>query len=319
MSEQTARFLVTPQWRNERIDRFLAANTDISRRGVRRLIAEGLVQCNGKVLRVQSRIVAVGDVIDIDQPSADIGAPDRPSRSSSSDHLPAAAGEVVILHQDRWLLVASKPAGVLSQPAEHGLPGELAFDQQVLLHLAVGEGRRPFLRLVHRLDRMTSGAVLFARHPDALPALTRAWSEEQVERHYLAVIEGLPEFDATEIDLSIARDRSHTWRFRTSQAGKAARTRVEVLARLEHDLSLVRCQLITGRTHQVRVHLADAGHPVLGDRLYGSRRATSARRPLLHAASISLPHPAAGERLRVDCPLPDDMEAYVPEGLDLRY
>lgn len=306
MSEKTTRLLVTPRWGDERLDRFLAGNTEMSRRGVRRLVSEGLVQRNGEVLRVQSRTLTVGDVIDLQLPLAEIVALNEQSVVAP-----------VILHQDRWLLVASKPAGVLSQPAEHSRPDELAFDQQMLLHLAFVEGRRPFLRLVHRLDRMTSGALLFARHPDALPALTRTWSEGRVERRYFAVVEGLPDFDTTEIDVPIARDRSHTWRFQTSATGKAARTRVEVLARLEGELSLVRCHLITGRTHQVRVHLADAGHPVLGDRLYGSRRAATTLRPLLHAATISLPHPATGEHLRVACPLPEDMEAYVPGGLDL--
>jgi len=307
VSGATIRLLVTPQWSDERLDRFLAGITEMSRRGVRRLVSEGLVQRNGEVLRVQSRALTVGDVIDVQLPSAEIGAP-----------IEQPLATPVILHQDRWLLVASKPAGVLSQPAERSRSGDLAFDELMLLHLAFAEGRRPFLRLVHRLDRLTSGALLFARDPDALPSLTRAWSEGLVLRRYLAVVEGLPDFDTTEIDIPIARDRSHTWRFQTSAAGRAARTRVEVLARLEDELSLVRCQLITGRTHQVRVHLADAGHPVLGDRLYGSKRAAATLRPLLHATSISLPHPATGEQLRVDCPLPDDMEAYVPEGLGLR-
>jgi len=166
--------------------------------------------------------------------------------------------------------------------------------------------------MLHRLDRITSGAVLFARTSSALQPLTQAWAEGRVERSYLAVVEGHPRMDDFEIDRPIARDRGHRWRFHCHESGKAAQTRIQVVARLDGGLSAVRCQLITGRTHQVRVHLSDVGYPVLGDRLYGSRRADEANRPLLHAASLILPHPDTGEELRVQCPTPEDLAKYIP-------
>jgi 23S rRNA pseudouridine1911/1915/1917 synthase len=223
-----------------------------------------------------------------------------------------------ILFEDSWLLIASKPAGVLSQPAE-GPTGEdtLAFDQQVLLAIASRDGSKPFLRMVHRLDRLTSGAALFARSRNVLPELSRCWNEGDVFRFYLAVVEGHPRAQSFSVDSPIARDPGHRWRFRTHGSGKPSRTSVEILERLDDDLSLVGCRLVTGRTHQVRVHLSSVGNPVLGDRLYGSTRGKAVGRPLIHAASLGLPHPATGDRLHVTCPPPPDLAAFLPNDLDL--
>ncbi len=298
---ELTRLLVGPERQGERLDVFLAESTQLSRRAARRLVADGLVWRNGDRLRVQSRALELGDVVDILRPSEELGVPLVPEIATPD-----------ILFHDQFLLVAAKPAGVLSQPAENRSLGDPSFDHQVLLALALSTGRRPFLRMLHRLDRMSSGAVLFARHSSALQPLTQAWAEGRVERAYLAVVEGHPRTDSFEIDRPIDRDRGHRWRFRCHESGKTARTRVQTVARLDGGLSVVRCFLITGRTHQVRVHLSDAGHPVLGDRLYGSKRADETDRPLLHAASLTLPHPDTGEELRVECPVPGDLAKYLP-------
>lgn len=301
-AEALTRCVVTREHNDARIDVFLASATNLSRRASRRLLADGLVRMNGKPLRVQSRSVVAGDVIDVLLPGRDLGLPPRPDLTIPN-----------ILFEDRWLLIADKPAGVLSAAAENMHEGETAFDEQVLLAKAVEAGKRPFLRLFHRLDRVTSGAILFACHREALQGLTTAWRDGLVERVYLAVVEGRPEFEQIEIGEPIARDRSHAWRFTTDPNGRRAVTEARVVARLDDDLAVVRCRLITGRTHQVRVHLASIGHPVLGDRLYGSVRADDVDRPLLHAASLALPHPRTGDGLRVACPAPEDVSHYLPE------
>ena len=295
------RLLVGPERQGERLDVFLADSTELSRRASRRLVADGLVRRNGDPLRVQSRELTLGDVIDVLRPSEELGVPPLPELTTPD-----------LLFHDRHLLVAAKPAGMLSQPAEDRSPDDPSFDHQVLLALALSTGRRPFLRMLHRLDRLTSGAVLFARNSTALAPLTRAWAEGLVERAYLAVVEGHPTTDNFEIDRPIARDRGHRWRFRCHENGRTAQTKVQVVARLDGGLSIVRCLLITGRTHQVRVHLSAAGHPVLGDRLYGSKRADEANRPLLHAVSLTFPHPATGEELRIECPVPEDLAKFLP-------
>ena len=306
-AETNTRLLVTPDREGERLDVFVAGATNLSRRAARRIIEDGLVLRNREVLRVQSKQVTFGDVVDVHLPPSECGAESTPQPFT-----------IKPLFEDRWLIVAAKPAGVLSQPAEGQSAGDPpSFDQQLMLSLAWRDGQRPFLRLVHRLDRMTSGVMLFARSPDVLPTLTRTWSEGLVERFYLAVIEGHPASDTFAVDHPIARDRDHHWRFRCDGDGKPSRTDIEVLATIDDDLSVVGCRLVTGRTHQVRVHLATAGHPVLGDRLYHSKRADLVHRPLLHAAVLSLPHPTTGERLRVICPPPIDLAKYVPRDLDL--
>jgi 23S rRNA pseudouridine1911/1915/1917 synthase len=285
----------------ERLDICLAAATSLSRRAARRLIGDGGVWRNGEPVRIQSRTVDEGDVLEILRPADELGVPARPE-----------APPISILYRDRWLLVADKPAGVLTQPDESSEPAARAFDRQVLASVALADGRRPFLRLIHRLDRMTSGAVLFACNPSILRALSRSWAEGAVDRHYLAVVEGEPAFERRRTDRPIARDQTHRWRFVCDDGGKSASTEVSVVDRPAPGITLVRCRLVTGRTHQVRVHLADLGHPVLGDRLYGSQRAAEVKRPLLHAYQLVLPHPQRGTVITVTSPVPDDMAPFVP-------
>ncbi len=289
--------------RGERLDRFLAACVGLSRRGCRQLVADGEVWLNGRPVRVQSRPVEPGDVVDVLRDPAGLEPATRP---------PVPRPD--LLYLDRCLLVADKPAGMLSQPAEDTPPDETTLDEAVLVRLAADTGRRPFLRLVHRIDRLTSGAVLLARTPQVLPVLAAAWRTGAVERRYLAVVEGVPGWREVTLEQPISRDPGHRWRFRAGDGGRQATTEVRVLAALAGGRCAVECRLVTGRTHQVRVHLAAAGHPVLGDRLYGGPESDDTGRPLLHAASLALPHPVTGDRLEVTSPLPADIRALWPEG-----
>ena len=286
------RFVVLPDQIGLRLDQFLAQVTTWSRRKAREILSDGVVLRNGRTLRVASRSLELGDVIEI-EPRA--GA--EPRRTAS---LPP----VEIVFEDRSLVVGNKPAGLLSQPAEDRQPGELAFDELLLCHLALRDGQKPFLRLVHRIDRTTSGLLLFARAPEALPPLAEAWQSGAVERRYLAVIEGVPPFDRTTIEAPIGRVDGGAWKFEVAARGLPATTEVRVLRR-GASMSEVECRLVTGRTHQVRVHLAHLGFPVLGDRRYGARHFGMGR-PLLHAAALSLPHPATGMQLEVRAELPPD-------------
>jgi RluA family pseudouridine synthase len=291
--------VVGPSEAGDRIDRAVASLTSLSRREIRRLLGEGVVWRNGQALRVQSRVVELGDVIDVLCPPEEVGpvagsAPEAP----------------LVLHDDGWLLAAAKPAGVLSQPDERDRRA-LSFDRQVLVWLAWSEGQRPFLRLVHRLDRVTSGVLLFARSPAALSPLTAAWRDGRVGRWYIAVVDGDPEPTRVTIDRPIARDPSHRWRFRVADSGRPARTAIRLLPAAASGRSIAVCRLETGRTHQVRVHLASIGHPVVGDRLYGGSAPPEVDRPLLHAAVLELPHPRDGRKLVVEATLPEDIRIHV--------
>lgn len=297
------RLVVRPREASTRLDQWLAAATPLSRRRARALIAAGAVRRNGEVVRVQGRALAAGDVIEL-QRGADAALTDFAWEPPP----------VSVLLDDGWLLAVDKPAGMLSQPAEKR-PGdaadapELAIDEQLLLRLAWEEGRPPFVRLVHRLDRNTTGVLLFARRPEATAPLARAWREGQVERGYLAIVEGEPAWQAREVDAPIARAPGGEWRFEVSPRGERALSSVRVRA-AANGIALVECLLRTGRTHQARVHLAHLGHPVLGDRLYGSRQ--RAPRPLLHAAWLELPHPQTHARTRIEAPLPTDFASAMP-------
>ena len=291
-----------PEHDGLRLDQFLAAATSLSRRAARKVISEGAVARNCQPTRVLGRQLEWGDVVDVLRDPADLEVPPRPDLA-----------EVPILHEDPWLVAVNKPAGMLSQPSSKPTT-ELALDQVALLRLAIANGTKPYLRMVHRLDRLTSGVALFAHNPQAQAALVKAWADGAVERRYLAVIEGSPEIGESLIDEPIGRDPNHDWRFRVAEDGRSARTEVRVTAHLENDLSVVECRLLTGRTHQVRVHLAAWGHTVLGDRLYGSRRADEVQRPLLHAELLAFPHPKDGTRITITAPIPDDMAAFVAAG-----
>lgn len=295
-----ARLVVAPDHDGSRLDVFLAAATLLSRRAARALIAAGNVLRNGRPLRVLSKTLEPGDVIDLLGPPAELGIPAVPDLA-----LPE------ILFEDGWVVVVNKPAGVLSQPAEGSGGDDVSIDVQLLLGLAVREGKRPFLRLIHRLDRQTSGVVLFARNPQAPAPLTEAWRSGEVDRRYLAVVVGRPTFDRLELERPLGRDPDHRWRFRIDDDGLPAHTSVRVVERQGSATALVECRLRTGRTHQVRVHLASTGHPVVGDRLYGAPADDRARRPLLHACRLQLPHPKTGERLTIDSPLPADFVRYL--------
>lgn len=306
MSEAAAalRLVVRPREAGTRLDQWLAAATPLSRRRARALIADGAVRRNGEVVRVQGRALAPADVVELE----------RAADAALAAFDPWEPLPVPVLLDDGWLIAVDKPAGALSQPAEER-PGEataareLAMDEQLLLRLAWEEGRPPFLRLVHRLDRNTTGVLLFARRPEATAPLARAWREGDVERGYLAVVEGEPAWQARDVDAPIARAAGGDWRFEVSPRGERALTSVRVRT-AANGLALVECLLRTGRTHQARVHLAHLGHPVLGDRLYGARR--RAPRPLLHASWLALPHPHTRARTRIEAPLPADFAPWMP-------
>ncbi len=294
----STRLVVGPALAGDRVDRFLASVTSLSRRAAREVLSRGSVSRNGQTLRIASRELVCGDVIDVHLPSSDLGVPASPS-------LPP----VSILYRDGDLLAVDKPAGVLSQPAPGEDPAELSMDQRVLLLLAVKDGRPPFLRLVHRLDRGTSGILLFAVSRAALSGIARAWRDGQAVRTYLAVTAGVPPFEEQVVSLPIARTAGASWRFEVASRGRSARTEFRRLT-VGQGRAGVECFLTTGRTHQVRVHLAHLGYPILGDRLYGG--GAGAPRPLLHASRLLLPHPVSRRTVEIEAPMPEDFSAGWP-------
>jgi 23S rRNA pseudouridine955/2504/2580 synthase len=218
--------------------------------------------------------------------------------------------ELPVIYEDAALLAVDKPAGL----AVHGGSG---ISHGAIERLRAARPRERFLELVHRLDRDTSGVLLVARRRSALTALHRMLRGGEVEKIYVALVKGRWRGGERELRASLHKyvTRSGERRVSVSAAGKAAATRVMPLATGEA-FSLLELRLLTGRTHQIRVHLAHAGHPVVGDDKYGdfalNRRvaAPGAGRLMLHARRIAFAHPADGRRLALEAPLPPDMKAF---------
>jgi 23S rRNA pseudouridine1911/1915/1917 synthase len=256
------------------------------------LADDGRVWLNQAATRVLSRTVATGDVIDL----------------VLGDDLtltpPAAPTALPLLHDDAHLVAVNKPAGLATQSPRERTPGERTVEEVVLMQLGWREGRRPTLAVIHRLDRLTTGVLVLARSRTATSALAAAWGAGRVSKRYLAVVVGDPGGDAITVDAPVGADPLAPGRFRVSPRGRPAQSEVHRLAATE-GLSLVEVRPLTGRTHQVRVHLAHLGFPVAGDTLYGGGRSVS--RPFLHAWVLTLPHPASRATLRLEAPLPADM------------
>ena len=208
-----------------------------------------------------------------------------------------------IAYEDEHLLVVDKGPGVVVHPARGHREDTLS---QLLAHSASG-GDPERAGIVHRLDRDTSGLLVVARSEQAHALLQRALARRQIEREYLALVEGRPPARSGTIEAPIGRDP----RVRTRMAvggphAREARTHFE-LAEALPDSSLLRLRLETGRTHQIRVHLRAIGHPVAGDPEYGTAGLFGLERQFLHATRLAFDHPITGERVEVSSPLPDDL------------
>jgi 23S rRNA pseudouridine1911/1915/1917 synthase len=282
-----------------RVDRVLLRHLGhlpgVTRTRIQRLVAHGAVQINGRPADRVSRRIAGGDLLTIE-------LPDRKPRSAPV----AEALPLEVVFEDDDLLVVNKPAGQVSHPAFRNTSGTLL---NALLAHAQG---RWTPALVSRLDKDTSGLVLVAKSRAAHSALQRLGERQRIEKDYLAIVQGRPPARGT-IDLALDRDpwdaRRVTVRDRGGMRSVTAFTRVKSVRVAPRDVrSLVRCRLITGRTHQIRVHLAAKGWPILGDAVYGVKSPHIARQAL-HAWRLALPHLSTGADLELTAPLPPDMAA----------
>ncbi len=292
-----------------RLDRFLARRLPgLSRTRIQNLIRNGRVRVSrGRASAALA--VAPGLIADVDLP------PPEPL-ALEPDDVPLA-----MLHADADLVVLDKPAGMVVHPAAGHRRGTLvnALLGRVQGLSRVGGRERP--GIVHRLDRGTSGVMVVARSDRAHRALARQFHDREVEKEYVALVWGRPR-PGVVIDRPIGRDPRH--RQRMSSRARRARPAVTRVLTVEPlgDVSAVRVALGTGRTHQIRVHLSEAGHPVVGDALYGGvRRRVPARvaavsrldRPFLHAARLAFRHPRDNRPMSFDAPLPADLAAVLAD------
>jgi 23S rRNA pseudouridine1911/1915/1917 synthase len=296
----------------QRLDRVLQRHLpELSRSRFKQLILAGAIAVDGAAQRDPGRRVQAGQRFALLLPEPE-------------DPIPAAQPmPLAIRFEDAHLIVLDKPAGLVVHPAPGNADGTLV--NALLAHCGmsltgIGGVRRP--GIVHRLDKDTSGLLVVAKTEPAHRALSRDFAARRIERAYSAFVWGVPVLTTGEISGNIGRSPRNRKKMAVvaDGRGKAAVTRYRVERRFADHAALIECRLLTGRTHQIRVHLAHAGHPLIGDPVYGTRAGRGVTRlgpagaaiaafprQALHARLLGFIHPATGEKLAFESPLPDDL------------
>ncbi len=295
-----------------RVDRVVSLLSELPRSTVATLVEAGRVRLDGVAVRARSRTVRSGQRLEVDVPAEVVEVPVADSSVTFA-----------VVHEDADLVVVDKPAGlVVHHGAGHhegtlvdGLVARFP-DLAALAEAGGGDPDRP--GIVHRLDKGTSGLLVVARTPESYAALSRQFRAHTAGRDYLVLVAGLVESDEGAIDAPIGRSTRQRTRMAVTARGKQARTAYRVVTRFAGPVpcTLLEASLDTGRTHQVRVHLAAIGHPVIGDERYGRGAARprsitahmASGRMFLHAFRLSLDHPSGG-RATWKAPVPADLEA----------
>ena len=289
------RSIVPAELHGQRLDKAVVAVVpEFSRNHLQGLIEAGHVRVDGRVVDTASRKVSAGQALEIEL------VPTAESRAFVAEALPLR-----IVFEDEHLLVVDKAAGMVVHPAAGNWSGTLL---NALLAHHRGAASLPRAGIVHRLDKDTSGLMVVAKTLAAATALVRAIAAREVHREYRAIAHGRVVASEFSIDAPIGRDPQSRVRMAVLASGKPARTDVQVLARGDAT-SALRCVLHSGRTHQIRVHLASRGHPLIADAVYGGRPALGMQRQGLHAARLEFEHPILVQPLAFDAPPPEDFAA----------
>ncbi len=276
-----------------RLDVFLSEATGLTRSRVSTLMDEGNCLAGGKEERKAGAKAKAGTEITFTVPAPKPAVP-------QAENIP-----LTFLYEDRDLAVVVKPSGMVVHPAAGNDDGTLV--NALLYHLdslgGIGGELRP--GIVHRLDKDTSGLLLVAKNDAAQLALSQQLADRAMEKHYRALVEGNLKEDSGFIDAPIARHRTDRKRMAVDPDGRPSQTEWTVLERGK-GCTLLDVHILTGRTHQIRVHMKHIGHPVCGDPIYGAARGLHVPRLMLHAYSLSFTHPTNGERMTFTAPLPEE-------------
>ena len=274
-----------------RLDVLLSEQSGLTRSRVASLMEEGRVTVDGQVVTKAGLKAKVGQTVVLTIPAP------KPAVPEAQD-IP-----LTILYEDADLAVVVKPCGMVVHPAAGNDDGTLV--NALLYHLdslsGIGGEMRP--GIVHRLDKDTSGLMLVAKNDAAHAALSDQLANREMEKHYRAVVYGKIKEPEGEIEKPIDRSKNDRKKMAVDENGRWAKTEWKVLKEFS-DRTLLDVHIITGRTHQIRVHMSSIGHPVLGDVIYGHKRMPTTERLMLHAYSLAFTHPATGERMQFFAPCP---------------
>ena len=294
------RYQTTAVDEGRRLDQFLAEHSPaLSRTLIRKIIDIGGVQIDGRRVRKAGLALTAGLQVEMYR--------DR----GTLDPYRIAVDQV--LFQDDYLIVLNKPAGIETQPTPARYKGTLYEALQVWLKRDRRFGRRLEIGMAQRLDRDTSGVIAFSIHPRAHKSLTSQIQSRSVKKIYIALVEGRPEPETGTYISSLIRDRYSNRMKSTERGGKKGVTRYRVITTLEAPtrISMIELELITGRMHQIRAHLSEAGHPLLGDTLYGGCSSFGDRqftRQCLHSHRLELNHPITGKPISFSAGMPLEMD-----------
>ena len=303
--------VVPPECSGLRVDVALTRLLDLSRASLQRYIEEGLVHVNGQPCKKRS-LVTTGDLLVVNLPPP------------ASSHVEPEEMSFDILYEDADLFIINKPAGLVVHPAPGNREG--TFVNGFVAHCKDLECEDPVRPgLVHRLDKDTSGVLIAAKKPEILAALSRQFQERSVQKQYLAVIVGRLERPVC-VDKPIGRDPRHRQQMAVIANGKSAKTEFvpegapfqlgqgRGCVQSPRDCTLVKAIPYTGRTHQIRVHLASLGLPILGDSVYGLRPVNemwNGSRQMLHCCCIAFVHPRTKREMSIQAPVPEDMKEFL--------
>jgi len=294
------RYLTTKADRGVRLDQFLQHNSpDLSRTRIRKIIDIGGVHVDGRRIRKCGRLIQAGETIQLHQDQS----PLEPYRVSPDD----------ILFQDKYILVISKPAGIDTQPTPARYKGTLY--EAVQIHLKRDNRfRKVEIGMPQRLDRNTSGAIVFSIHPESHKKLTQQIQSHEVKKEYLAMVQGNPTQETGTYHTFLQRNRNNHLMQSVPPETKGAKEAITHYKVIKNwpDSALVEVQLVTGRTHQIRAHFSEAGHPLLGDKQYGGPEVHGGckwSRHCLHSWKLQFKHPKTGSLLSFIAPIPHDMSA----------
>lgn len=305
--EHRFKFEVPVESVGERLDRYLTVMApDLSRARIKSLIDQGWAMVDGRTTKAGRKLKA-GQVVELTLPAA------VPTSVEPDENV-----EFDILYQDAHIIVVNKPPGLVVHPAAGHWEGTLVHGLLAVIDDLKGVGGETRPGIVHRLDKDTSGVMVVAKNDRAHHALVEKFKTRDVSKQYLAICSGGPKADTGRVDTPIGRHPVKRKQMSTrSTAGRPAVTLFEVDRRFNLGASLLKVNILTGRTHQIRVHLASIGCPVLGDRVYGKGPEALkqgggilkalVRRQMLHAHRLMFGHPITGEPLMFEAPLPSDM------------